>query len=183
MRTPEWWRPGPHSGFGAVPGPILAGFNRRTLGKPKIRVRDGMPTAAPPEVPQALLDELADCGRPVVPVGRWLDQRLIVLDKDARGRIHRHAVLSSKPGRRLAHFGPCSTRLILRRVTLDPRDSRDATFAAADVIAPVMLHRAAIPGAFSGLGCRVSSDRRRPPACQQCFLFANPRAAALLTWL
>jgi len=51
-----------------------------------------MVTAAPPEVPQALLDELANCGRLVVPVGRWLDQKLIVIEKDARGRVHRHAV-------------------------------------------------------------------------------------------
>ena len=49
-------------------------------------------TAAPPDVPRALLDQLANGGRLVAPVGRDLDQQLIVVDKDAGGRIHRKRV-------------------------------------------------------------------------------------------
>jgi protein-L-isoaspartate(D-aspartate) O-methyltransferase len=51
-----------------------------------------MVTAAPPDVPQALLDQLAKGGRLVTPVGRWLDQKLIVVEKDEHGRICREAV-------------------------------------------------------------------------------------------
>jgi protein-L-isoaspartate(D-aspartate) O-methyltransferase len=49
-------------------------------------------TAAPPDVPRALLDQLANGGRLVVPLRRDLDQQLIVMDKDARGRISRRSV-------------------------------------------------------------------------------------------
>jgi protein-L-isoaspartate(D-aspartate) O-methyltransferase len=45
-------------------------------------------TAAPPEVPQALIDQLKPGGRLVAPVGTW-DQYLIVIDKDSSGRIKR----------------------------------------------------------------------------------------------
>jgi len=48
-----------------------------------------MITAAPPDVPQTLLDQLANGGRLVTPVGGPFDQKLIVIEKDAHGRIHR----------------------------------------------------------------------------------------------
>lgn len=51
-----------------------------------------MVTASPLDVPQALLDQLVNGGRLVAPVGRGLDQKLIVVEKDARGRIHREPV-------------------------------------------------------------------------------------------
>jgi len=45
-------------------------------------------TAAPPEIPQALIDQLKPGGRLVAPEGReW--QELIVIDKDAEGRVKR----------------------------------------------------------------------------------------------
>jgi protein-L-isoaspartate(D-aspartate) O-methyltransferase len=61
-------------------------------------------TAAPRDVPRALLDQLANGGRLVAPLGRDLDQQLIVMDKDARGRIRRKSVgdvifVPLRPGR------------------------------------------------------------------------------------
>ncbi len=61
-------------------------------------------TAAPPEIPQALLDQLADGGRLVAPVGRTSYQKLIVIEKDTRGRIKRRDVgdvvfVPMRPGR------------------------------------------------------------------------------------
>lgn len=45
-------------------------------------------TAAPPDVPQKLIDQLKAGGRLVAPVGTgW--QELVVIDKDARGQIRR----------------------------------------------------------------------------------------------
>jgi protein-L-isoaspartate(D-aspartate) O-methyltransferase len=45
-------------------------------------------TAAPPQIPQALIDQLKPGGRLVAPEGReW--QELIVVDKDAQGRVKR----------------------------------------------------------------------------------------------
>lgn len=45
-------------------------------------------TAAPPEIPQTLIDQLKPGGRLVAPEGReW--QELIVVDKDAQGRVSR----------------------------------------------------------------------------------------------
>lgn len=47
-------------------------------------------TAAPPEIPQALIEQLAPGGRLVAPEGeRWELQYLITIDKDERGRIER----------------------------------------------------------------------------------------------
>jgi protein-L-isoaspartate(D-aspartate) O-methyltransferase len=51
-------------------------------------------TAAPPELPRALVDQLAPGGKLVAPVGSgWWAQELIVLDKAADGRTRRRAVL------------------------------------------------------------------------------------------
>jgi protein-L-isoaspartate(D-aspartate) O-methyltransferase len=45
-------------------------------------------TAAPPEVPQKLIDQLRNGGRLVAPVGAgW--QELVVIDKDAKGNVRR----------------------------------------------------------------------------------------------
>jgi protein-L-isoaspartate(D-aspartate) O-methyltransferase len=46
-------------------------------------------TAAPPEIPQALIDQLANGGRLVAPVGKTVAQELTVLEKDAKGVIRR----------------------------------------------------------------------------------------------
>ncbi len=45
-------------------------------------------TAAPDRVPQALVDQLAPGGRLVIPVGSRYDQDLLLVDKDAEGRVH-----------------------------------------------------------------------------------------------
>ncbi len=50
-------------------------------------------TAAPPEVPRALTDQLKAGGKLVAPVGRYADdQELIVIDKDAAGKLKRRTV-------------------------------------------------------------------------------------------
>ena len=46
-------------------------------------------TAAPPEVPRALIGQLANGGRLVAPVGRGWNQQLVLIEKDANGRIRR----------------------------------------------------------------------------------------------
>lgn len=47
-------------------------------------------TAAPPEVPQTLIDQLARGGRLVAPVGSaWREQELVVIDKTASGALRR----------------------------------------------------------------------------------------------
>jgi protein-L-isoaspartate(D-aspartate) O-methyltransferase len=46
-------------------------------------------TAAPPEIPQALIDQLANGGRLVAPVGATAAQELTVVEKDAKGRVRR----------------------------------------------------------------------------------------------
>jgi protein-L-isoaspartate(D-aspartate) O-methyltransferase len=50
-----------------------------------------MVTAAPPEVPQALIDQLANGGRLVAPVGLGWNQELVVIEKDANGRLRRRS--------------------------------------------------------------------------------------------
>ena len=50
-----------------------------------------MVTAAPPEVPQALIDQLAKGGRLVAPVGLGWNQELVLIEKDANGRIRRRS--------------------------------------------------------------------------------------------
>ena len=78
----------------------------RQLGYSNITVRQGdgykgwpeeapfdriMVTAAPPEVPDALIAQLSIGGRLVAPVGSRLTQELIVIEKGANGRIHRRS--------------------------------------------------------------------------------------------
>jgi len=48
-------------------------------------------TAAPPEIPQVLIDQLVQGGKLVAPVGD-LRQELVVLEKTARGEIRRRSV-------------------------------------------------------------------------------------------
>jgi protein-L-isoaspartate(D-aspartate) O-methyltransferase len=63
-------------------------------------------TAAPPEIPRALIDQLANGGRLVAPIGSLGDQQLIVLEKHRDGGISRRSVIpvrfvpmqSGKPG-------------------------------------------------------------------------------------
>jgi len=49
-------------------------------------------TAAPKEIPKALLDQLAPGGRLVAPVGQGFDQTLRVVDKDWEGALHSRPV-------------------------------------------------------------------------------------------
>ncbi|HEX2727312.1 MAG TPA: protein-L-isoaspartate(D-aspartate) O-methyltransferase [Beijerinckiaceae bacterium] len=48
-------------------------------------------TAAPPEIPQLLIDQLKPGGRLVAPVGRYA-QELVVIEKNADGRVRRRSV-------------------------------------------------------------------------------------------
>ena len=92
--------------------PELASRARRTLselGYDRVEVRQGdgyagwperapfdriILTAAPPELPDALLDQLASGGRLVAPVGRGPgSQRLVLVKKDSAGRVHRETSL------------------------------------------------------------------------------------------
>jgi protein-L-isoaspartate(D-aspartate) O-methyltransferase len=50
-----------------------------------------MLTAAPPEVPQALIDQLANRGRLVAPVGLGWNQELVLIEKDLNGRLRRRS--------------------------------------------------------------------------------------------
>jgi protein-L-isoaspartate(D-aspartate) O-methyltransferase len=58
-------------------------------------------TAAPPEIPQALIDQLAKGGRLIAPVGSSPAQDLTVLEKDAKGSVRRttHGGVSFVPMR------------------------------------------------------------------------------------
>ncbi|MBZ5576968.1 MAG: protein-L-isoaspartate(D-aspartate) O-methyltransferase [Acidobacteriia bacterium] len=87
--------------------PELADSARRTLsdlGYSNVTVRHGdgyrgwpdqapfdriVVTAAPPDIPQALIDQLAPGGRLVAPVGSGWNQELVVLEKKADGSIQR----------------------------------------------------------------------------------------------
>jgi protein-L-isoaspartate(D-aspartate) O-methyltransferase len=69
-----------HEGDGYRGLPELAPFDRVIL------------TAAPPQIPWALADQLARGGRMVAPVG-GADQRLIVLEKDADGKVSRREIV------------------------------------------------------------------------------------------
>lgn len=50
-------------------------------------------TAAPPEIPQALIDQLKPGGRMVAPVGSGDRQELVVLEKSPSGAVRRRTVL------------------------------------------------------------------------------------------
>lgn len=78
----------------------------RELGYANVRVRQGdgykgwpeaapfdriILTAAPPEVPDELLRQLRPGGRLVAPVGAPGSQELVVVTKDARGRVERRS--------------------------------------------------------------------------------------------
>jgi protein-L-isoaspartate(D-aspartate) O-methyltransferase len=53
-----------------------------------------MLTAAPPELPQALVDQLKPGGKLVAPVGRApLEQELLLVEKSNTGKIHKRSVL------------------------------------------------------------------------------------------
>jgi protein-L-isoaspartate(D-aspartate) O-methyltransferase len=65
-----------HEGDGQAGLPDKAPFDRIIV------------TAAPVEVPEALLEQLAPNGRLVIPVGSRYDQALLLVDKDAEGRVH-----------------------------------------------------------------------------------------------
>jgi protein-L-isoaspartate(D-aspartate) O-methyltransferase len=53
-----------------------------SLGYPRLGPYDGISVAAgAPDIPAALLDQLADAGRMVIPVGDWLDQELRVVTR------------------------------------------------------------------------------------------------------
>ncbi len=50
-------------------------------------------TAAPPEIPSPLVEQLAEGGRMVIPVGgRYDDQTLLLIEKH-KGRVHRRSLL------------------------------------------------------------------------------------------
>jgi protein-L-isoaspartate(D-aspartate) O-methyltransferase len=50
-------------------------------------------TAAPPDVPPKLIEQLKPGGKLVAPVGRGFGQQLIVIDKDRAGKLKRREVL------------------------------------------------------------------------------------------
>jgi protein-L-isoaspartate(D-aspartate) O-methyltransferase len=92
----------------------------RELGYTNITVRQGdgykgwperapfdgiMVTAAPPEIPQALVAQLSRGGRLVAPIGSMWNQELIVIEKKADGSIRRRSMgavsfVPMKPGSR-----------------------------------------------------------------------------------
>ena len=82
----------------------------RSLGFDSVRIRTGdgyegwpehapfdriMVTAAPPELPEALVDQMAPNGRLLAPVGRTSEtQRLVLVTKDDVGRVRRRPGLA-----------------------------------------------------------------------------------------
>lgn len=66
-----------------------------SLGWPEHEPYDGIiVTAAAPDVPQALLDQLGSGGRLVVPIGPMHgSQDLLVITKDQKGRVERRSIL------------------------------------------------------------------------------------------
>lgn len=84
-----------------------ASANLKRLGYNNVNVRQGdgysgwpeaapferiLLTAAPIEIPQALLDQLAEGGKLVAPEGELQNQSLVVLNKTSDGRIERHTM-------------------------------------------------------------------------------------------
>jgi protein-L-isoaspartate(D-aspartate) O-methyltransferase len=80
----------------------------RNLGYANVTVREGdgykgwpekapfdgiIVTAAPPEVPEALIGQLARGGRLVLPVGRMWNQELMLAEKKAYGAVTRRSVI------------------------------------------------------------------------------------------
>ncbi len=62
-----------------------------SLGWPELAPYDAISVAAgAPEVPPALIDQLAESGRLVIPVGPMEDQELLVIEKKPGGAIDRH---------------------------------------------------------------------------------------------
>ena len=81
-----------------------AGENLNRLGYSNITVRQGdgyrgwtgegpfdriILTAAPPEIPQVLVNQLASGGRLIAPIGSAWNQELVLLEKTAEGKIRR----------------------------------------------------------------------------------------------
>lgn len=91
--------------------PELAAAAKRTLAElgydmVHVHARDGhgglpelapfdriIATAAPEQVPSALLEQLAPGGRLVIPVGRRHGQELLLIDKDEAGGLHQRRTL------------------------------------------------------------------------------------------
>ena len=65
------------------------------LGWPEHAPYDGIiVTAAAPQVPEPLIEQLVPTGRLVIPVGSpWGVQQLTLLEKDREGGVHRHNLL------------------------------------------------------------------------------------------
>lgn len=71
---------------------VLAGDGNR--GCPEHAPFDGIiVTAAAPEIPAALLEQLKPGGRIVIPVGGFFSQDLLLVNKSADGRIERKSIL------------------------------------------------------------------------------------------
>ncbi len=62
-----------------------------TLGHPEAAPYDAiLVTAAGPDIPKPLLDQLARGGRMVIPVGRfYYSQTLVLVEKDEKGRVRK----------------------------------------------------------------------------------------------